>query len=77
MTRNFVSTPSIYKTPWEEKETKNFWPVINFMQWLNLYSYQNDDVLIGNYYAESKNVEISVDQIGQNTKNELFQYKII
>ena len=26
--------------------------------------------------AESKNVIIPVDQIGQNTKNELFQYKI-
>ena len=30
----------------------------------------------GNYCAESKNVEISVDQIGQNTNNELFQHKI-
>ena len=30
----------------------------------------------GNYFAESKNVEIPVEQIGQNTKNELFQHKI-
>ena len=29
-----------------------------------------------NYCAESENVEIPVDQIGQNTKNELFQHKI-
>ena len=30
----------------------------------------------GNYCAESKNVGIPVDQIGQNMKNELFQHKI-
>ena len=30
----------------------------------------------GNYCAERKNVEIPVDQIGQNTKNELFEHKI-
>ena len=30
----------------------------------------------GNYCAESKNIEIPVDQIGQNTKIELFQHKI-
>ena len=42
---NIVSTPSIYKTPWEEKETRNFWPVINSLQWSILYSYQNDEVL--------------------------------
>ena len=30
----------------------------------------------GNYCAESKNVEIPEDQIGQNTKHELFQHKI-
>ena len=43
---NIVSTPLIYKTLlWGKKETKNFWPVINYMQWLILYSYQNDDVL--------------------------------
>ena len=35
------------------------------MQWLILYSHQNDDVC-----------EIPVDQIRQNTKNELFQHKI-
>ena len=29
-----------------------------------------------NYCAESKNVEVPVDQIGQNTKNELPQHKI-
>ena len=29
-----------------------------------------------NYCAESKNVEVPVDQIGQNTKNELLQHKI-
>ena len=29
----------------------------------------------GNHCAESKNVEIPVDQIGQNRKNELFQHK--
>ena len=33
-------------------------------------------MLIGSYCAESKNVEIWVEQIGQNTKNELFQNKI-
>ena len=37
------------------------------MQWLILYSHQNDDVL---------NVEIPVDQIGQNTKNELLPHKM-
>ena len=42
---NVVSTPSIYKTPWEEKETRNFWPVTNSLQWSILYSYQNDEVL--------------------------------
>ena len=46
------------------------------MQWLILYSHQNEDVLIGNYCAESKTLEIPVDQIGQNTKNELLQHKI-
>ena len=30
----------------------------------------------GNYCAESKNVKIPVDQIVQNTENELCQYKI-
>ena len=30
----------------------------------------------GKYFAESKNVEIPVEQTGQNTKNELFQHKI-
>ena len=30
----------------------------------------------GNYCAESKNVEAPVDQIGQNTKNEFFPYKM-
>ena len=30
----------------------------------------------GNYLAESKNAEIPVDQIEQNTKNELLQHKI-
>ena len=29
----------------------------------------------GNYCAESKNVEIPVDQIGKYTKNELFERK--
>ena len=29
-----------------------------------------------NYCTESKNVEIPVHQIGQNTKNELFHHKI-
>ena len=46
------------------------------MQWLILYSHQNEDVLIGNYCAESKTLEIPVHQIGQNTKNELLQHKI-
>ena len=50
--------------------------MINSTQWLILYLHQNDDVLIGNYCAESKNVEVPVDQIGQNTKNESFQHKI-
>ena len=30
----------------------------------------------GKYCAESKNVELPLDQIGQNTKNELPQHKI-
>ena len=30
----------------------------------------------GNYCAESKKVEIPVDQIGQNTQNELFLHKM-
>ena len=38
-------TPSIYKTPWEEKETRNVWPVINSMQWLILHSHWNNGVL--------------------------------
>ena len=47
------------------------------MQWLILYLHKNDDVLKnGNYCAESKNVEALVDQIGQNTKNELFPDKM-
>ena len=29
-----------------------------------------------NYWAESKNVEVLVNQIGQNTKIELFPHKI-
>ena len=65
------------KNPWEEKETRNFRPVINSMQLLIQYSHKNDDVQNEcNYCAESKNVEIPVDQIGHNTKNELFQHKI-
>ena len=32
--------------------------------------------MIGNYCAEGKNIEIPVDQIGENAKNELFQHKI-
>ena len=72
---NFVSTPLIYKTSWEEKETRNFWPVINYMQWSILYSHQNgDDVL--NCCRESYNTEILVDQMGQNTRNKLLQHKI-
>ena len=31
----------------------------------------------GNYCAENKNLEVSVYQIGQNTKNELFQHKTV
>ena len=30
----------------------------------------------GNYLAESKNVKTLVDQIGQNTRNELFPRKM-
>ena len=30
----------------------------------------------GDYFAESKNVEALVDQIGQNTKNEFFPHKL-
>ena len=30
---------------WEEKKTRNFWPVINSMQKLILYLHKNDDVL--------------------------------
>ena len=30
----------------------------------------------GHYCAKGKNVEVLVDQIGQNTKNELFLRKI-
>ena len=29
----------------------------------------------GNYCSESKNVEVLIDQTGQNTKNELFSHK--
>ena len=43
--RSFVWTPSMYKTPLEEKGTRNFWPVINYKQWLILYLYRNGDVL--------------------------------
>ena len=43
--RNFVSTLSIYKTPWEEKETRNVWLVINYIEWLILHSHHNDDML--------------------------------
>ena len=42
---NVFSTPFMYKTLMGKKETRNFWPVTNYMQWLILYSYQNDDVL--------------------------------
>ena len=28
-----------------KKETRNFWPVINYIQWLILYSHKNDIVL--------------------------------
>ena len=34
-----------YKTPWEGKETRHFWLVINSMKSLILYSHQNDDEL--------------------------------
>ena len=40
---NVVSTHFIYKTI-GEKETRNFQPVMNYMQWLILYSNQSDDV---------------------------------
>ena len=30
----------------------------------------------GNYYAESKNVEVLIDQTGRNTENELFPDKM-
>ena len=30
----------------------------------------------GNYYAESKNVKVLIDQTGQNTENELFPDKM-
>ena len=30
----------------------------------------------GNYFAESKNVETLVDQVEQNTKNDLFPHKM-
>ena len=30
----------------------------------------------GNYCSESKNVEVLIDQTGQNTKNELFPHKM-
>ena len=67
----------LLKNPMGKKEPINFLPVINHMQCLILYSYQNDDCWMnGNYCDESKIVEIPVDQIGQNTKNELLQHKI-
>ena len=62
--------------PHEKKKLETFDQRIDFMQWLILYSHQNDNVLNDNYCAESKNVEVPVDQIGQNTKNELPQHKI-
>ena len=58
------------------EKIRNLWPKINTVQWLILYSHQDYDVLMnGNYCAESKNVEIPVDQIGKYTKNELFERK--
>ena len=47
------------------------------MQWLSLYSYQNDDVLNEWQLLRWKQKCWNpVDQIGQNTKNKLFQHKI-
>ena len=47
------------------------------MQLLILYSHKNDDVYMnGNYCAEIKYAEILLDQIGQNTKNEMFPHKM-
>ena len=42
---NVVLIPLMYKTPWEEKEIRIFWSVINSMQRLILYLHRNDDVL--------------------------------
>ena len=41
---NVASTPPIYKTPWQEKESRKFWPVTNSVQWFILHSHQDDDV---------------------------------
>ena len=68
---NFVSAPSIYKIPWEEKNQKllainKFYAIVN-LEFIEVN---------GKYCTESKNVEALVDQIGQNTKNELFPHKM-
>ena len=42
-TPNVVSTPLIYEIPWEEKESRKFWPVINSVKWLIVYSHQDDE----------------------------------
>ena len=49
------------------------------MQWLILYSHKNDYALNERQLlcAKTKNIEILVDQIGQNTKNELLPHKSI
>ena len=70
---NVASTPPIYKTPWQEKESRKFWPVTNSVQWFILHSHKMMMCeMNGNYDPESKNVEIPVDQIGQYTKNNCF-----
>ena len=67
----------MYKTPWEEKEIRIFWSVINSIQRLILYLHRNDDVLNKWQLLDWKqNAEIPVDQMKQNTKNEWFQHKI-
>ena len=50
------------KTLWEGKETITFWPVINSVLTPQLWCVK----WIGNYSAESRNVENTVDQIGHN-----------
>ena len=66
------------KTPWEEKESGNFWPVINSKQWLFLYSHQSDKVLSEWHLLQwKKNVEIPVDQLDKIQKMNCFSIRSV